>query len=142
MIENADDLLANFAEGFKDEPDVVQQQILISCVKLFLARPADGQEIVRDLLKTITTECENPDLRDRGFIYWRLIATNPQLAKKIVFSERPLISDQSYTIDSDLLDKLVENIGTLSAVYYKEPANFVKKLKDNANAKEVIEEYG
>lgn len=135
MIENADDLLANFAEGFKDEPDVVQQQILISCVKLFLSRPADGQEIVRDLLKTITTECENPDLRDRGFIYWRLIATNPQLAKKIVFSERPLISEQSYTIDSDLLDKLVENIGTLSAVYYKEPAAFVKKLKDNANAK-------
>jgi len=40
------------------------------------------------------------------------------------------------------LDKLVENIGTLSAVYYKEPANFVKKLKDNANAREVIEEYG
>lgn len=90
----------------------------------------------------ITTECENPDLRDRGFIYWRLIATNPQLAKKIVFSERPLISDQSYTIDSDLLDRLVENIGTLSAVYYKPPEAFVKKLKDNANAKEVLEEDG
>lgn len=90
----------------------------------------------------ITTECQNPDLRDRGFIYWRLIATSPQLAKKVVFSERPLISEQSYTIDSELLDKLVQNIGTLSAVYYKEPASFVKKIKDSINAKEVIEEDG
>lgn len=55
MIENADDLLANFAEGFKDEADVVQQQILISCVKLFLTRPADGEDIVKGLFKLITT---------------------------------------------------------------------------------------
>ena len=119
LIENADELLANFAENFKDEADVVQQQILISCIKLFLLRPSDGQVIARDLLKKITSECENPDLRDRAFIYWRLIATNPELAKKIVFSERPLISDQSYTIETELLDKLIDNIGTLSAVYYK-----------------------
>lgn len=49
-------------------------------------RPQDGQDIIKDLLKVITTECENPDLRDRGFIYWRLIATDPGLAKKVVFS--------------------------------------------------------
>lgn len=142
LIENADELLANFAENFKDEADVVQQQILISCIKLFLLRPSDGQVIARDLLKKITSECENPDLRDRAFIYWRLIATNPELAKKIVFSERPLISDQSYTIETELLDKLIDNIGTLSAVYYKEPEDFVKKLKDTANAKEIIEYEG
>lgn len=94
---------------------------------------------MKDLLKKITSECENPDLRDRAFIYWRLIATNPALAKKIVFSERPLISDQSYTIETELLDKLIDNIGTLSSVYYKEPEDFVKKLKDTVNAKEIVE---
>lgn len=99
----------------------MQQQILVSTIKLCLLRPDDGQEIAKELLKRITAESENPDLRDRAFIYWRLIATNPELAKKIVFSERPLISDQSYTIETELLDKLIDNIGTLSAVYYKEP---------------------
>lgn len=55
LIENADELLANFAENFRDEADVVQQQILISCIKLFLLRPAEGQTIARDLLKKITS---------------------------------------------------------------------------------------
>ena len=64
-----------------------------------------------------TTECESPDLRDRAFIYFRLLHTDPELTRKIVFSERPTISDQSYTIESGLLDKLVENIGTLSTIY-------------------------
>ena len=51
MIENADELMANFAESFKDEPDIVQQQILISCMKLYLHRPNDGQEILKDIFK-------------------------------------------------------------------------------------------
>ena len=51
MIENADELMSNFAENFKDEPDVVQQQILISCMKLYLHRPSEGQEILKDLFK-------------------------------------------------------------------------------------------
>lgn len=71
---------------------MVQQQILVSCMKLYLLRPDDGQEILKDLFEYITKQCENPDLRDRGFIYWRLLSTNPQLAKKIVLSPRPLIS--------------------------------------------------
>lgn len=50
------------------------------------------------MLKYVTKECENPDLRDRGFIYWRLLSTNPEMAKKIVLSPRPLISEQSYTL--------------------------------------------
>ena len=141
MIENADELMANFAQNFKDEPDVVQHQILISCMKLYLHRPEDGTEILKDLFKYITKECENPDLRGRGFIYWRLLSTNPALAKKVVLSERPLLSEQSYTLETELLEKLIENIGCLSSVYGKQPEDFVKKLKDNANAKEVIDEY-
>ncbi len=67
-------------------------------MKLYLLRPGDGQEILQDLFKYLTKECENPDLRDRGFIYWRMLSINPQLAKKIILSPRPLISDQSYTL--------------------------------------------
>ena len=69
-------------------------------MKLYLHRPEDGTEILKDLFKYITKECENPDLRDRGFIYWRLLSTNPALAKKVVLSERPLLSEQSYTLET------------------------------------------
>ena len=54
MIENADELMLNFAENFKDEADVVQQQILISTMKLYLHKPSDGQDILKDLFKYIT----------------------------------------------------------------------------------------
>jgi len=38
------------------------------------------------------------------------------------------------------LENLIENIGHLSSVYLKKPEEFVKRLKDNANAQEVVEE--
>ena len=64
-IENADQILYEFVKGFKDETPIVQLQLLTSCVKLFLLRPQDAQEMIMDLLKQATEECENPDLRDR-----------------------------------------------------------------------------
>lgn len=69
-----------------------------------------------------------------------MISTDPALAKKIVMSQRPLLTEQSYTLDTQLLDKLIENIGCLATVYGKQPEDFVKRLKDNANAREVIDE--
>lgn len=55
--------------------------LLTTVVKLFLKRPAAGQELVPKILKWATEEVDNPDLRDRGFIYWRLLSTNPTAAK-------------------------------------------------------------
>ena len=98
-IENADVLLSNFAESFKEDPAVVQQQTLTSVVKLFLQRPSDGHELVYNLLKTATTECENPDLRDRAFIYWRLMHIDPELTRKIVFADRPTINDTAFLFE-------------------------------------------
>ena len=65
IIENADQILYEFIKGFKDEAAIVQLQVLTSCVKLYLTRPSDGQEMVMEVLKMATNECENPDLRDR-----------------------------------------------------------------------------
>lgn len=135
-IENADQLLSIYAESFKDEQPIVQHQILTACVKMFLTRPADAHEMIQTLLKAATEECENPDLRDRGYIYWRLLAVDPELAKKIVLSEKPVISDQAYTLDSNLLDKLIEHLGTLASLYLKPPEKFVKRLRESQNARE------
>ncbi len=59
-----------------------------------------------------------------------MIFTDPELAKRIVLADRPIISDQSYILETNLLDKLIENIGTLASVYIKAPEQFVKKLRD------------
>jgi len=95
--------------------------------------------MMMELLKQATEECENPDLRDRAFIYWRLLATDPVLAKKIILAEKPPISDLSYSLETSLLDRLIENIGTLASVYQKVRESFVKKLRESQNLKELEE---
>jgi vesicle coat complex subunit len=59
----------------------VQLQLLTATVKLFLKKPSENQDLVQRILQTATTECDNADIRDRAYVYWRLLSTDPQAAK-------------------------------------------------------------
>lgn len=63
----------------------VQLQLVTAIVKLFLKRPKDTQEMVQKVLNLATQETDNPDLRDRGYVYWRLLSTDPEAAKVYLF---------------------------------------------------------
>ena len=102
---------------------------------MFLLRPNDGYTLVQEVLRQCTQEIDDPDLRDRGYIYFRLMNIDPELTKKIVFTERPAISDQSYTMETEILDRLLDHVGNLASIYYKPPQQFVKKLRDIINSK-------
>merc|ERR1712106_531465 len=128
-IDNADDLLESFLEGFHDENTQVQLQLLTAIVKLFLKRPTDTQELVQQVLSLATQDSDNPDLRDRGFIYWRLLSTDPAAAKEVVLAERPLISDETDLLEPTLLDELICHIASLASVYHKPPTAFVDGAK-------------
>jgi len=128
-IDNADELLASFLENFKDENNQVQLQLLTGVVKLFLNRPTDTQSMVQTVLNLATQESDNPDLRDRGFIYWRLLSTDPEAAKAVVLTEKPLIMDTTSQLDEHLLNELMPHISSLASVYHKPPGSFVIKLK-------------
>ncbi|KFD50335.1 hypothetical protein M513_08835 [Trichuris suis] len=173
-IDNADELLDSFLEGFGDENTQVQLQLLTAIVKLFLKRPSDTQELVQRVLSLATQVCgfvnqnevqflvilivcrlqfarclvgianhhnfmfprwcfvfkygndsDNPDLRDRGYIYWRLLSADPITAKEVVLAEKPLISEETDLLEPSLLDELISHIGTLASVYHKPPAVFL-----------------
>ena len=54
-IDNADELLEGFLEGFKDENSQVQLQLLTAIVKLFLKKPTETpQELVTRVLTLVT----------------------------------------------------------------------------------------
>lgn len=125
-IDNADELLDSFLEGFQDENAQVQLQLLTAVVKLFLKRPADTQELVQHVLSLATQDSDNPDLRDRGFIYWRLLSTDPAAAKEVVLAEKPLISEETDLLEPTLLDELICHIASLASVYHKPPTAFVE----------------
>jgi len=125
-IDNADELLESFLEGFQDENTQVQLQLLTAIVKLFLKRPTDTQELVQQVLSLATQDSDNPDLRDRGYIYWRLLSTDPAAAKEVVLAEKPLISEETDLIEPTLLDELICHIASLASVYHKPPNAFVE----------------
>lgn len=50
-------------------------------VKLFLKKPGSGQALVQKVLQAATAENDNPDIRDRAYVYWRLLSTDPEIAK-------------------------------------------------------------
>ncbi|EOA15455.1 hypothetical protein CARUB_v10004102mg [Capsella rubella] len=129
-IDNADELLESFLENFPEEPAQVQLQLLTATVKLFLKKPTEGpQQMIQVVLNNATVETDNPDLRDRAYIYWRLLSTDPEAAKDVVLAEKPVITDDSNQLEPSLLDELLTNISTLSSVYHKPPEAFVTRLK-------------
>ncbi|XP_050498481.1 AP-1 complex subunit beta-1 [Diabrotica virgifera virgifera] len=125
-IDNADELLDSFLEGFGDENAQVQLQLLTAVVKLFLKRPQHTQGLVQHVLSLATQDSDNPDLRDRGFIYWRLLSTDPAAAKEVVLADKPLISEETDLLEPTLLDELICHISSLASVYHKPPTAFVE----------------
>jgi AP-1 complex subunit beta-1 len=101
-------------------------QLLTAIVKLFLKKPADTQELVQQVLSLATQDSDNPDLRDRGFIYWRLLSTDPAAAREVVLAEKPLISEETDKLEPTLLDELVVHLASLASVYHKPPSAFVE----------------
>jgi len=133
-IDNADELLDTFLETFEEEDPAVQLQLLTATVKCFLKNPEDTQDMVQRVLDLATEESDNPDLRDRGFIYWRLLSTDPEAAKMVVLGDKPVIEDDTFRLDSGLLNVLIGQIATLSSVYHKPPEAFVVRREAGISA--------
>lgn len=118
-IEDSDGFLQDYLATFHDETIEVQLALLTATVKLFIQRPTKGQQLIPQVLKWCTEETDDPDLRDRGYMYWRLLSTDPAAAKHIVMGEKPPITAESERLDPLTLEELSLNVGTLATVYLK-----------------------
>lgn len=49
-----------------------------------MKKPEKCETLIQTLLKKATEECENPDIRDRAYIYWRMLSTSPEKTAKVV----------------------------------------------------------
>ena len=89
------------------------------------------------VLNLATEHSDNPDLRDRGYIYWRLLSSDPEAARAVVLSQKPEIGDDTFSIEPTLLDELMQQIATLASIYHKPPEAFVmKSLHVTANTED------
>ena len=87
---------------------------------------------MQKVLKWATEDIDNPDLRDRGYMYWRLLATNAGAAKGIVMGERPPVNTDTDRMELGALDQLLLHTGTLGSIYHKTPESFIRHAKGRA----------
>lgn len=96
-IDNVEELLQSYLDSFIEDAYPVsivaafntnlirfqvQLQTLSAIVKLFLKKPeGPAQTLVQKVLTTATSDCDNSDVRDRAFIYWRLLSTDTGAAR-------------------------------------------------------------
>jgi vesicle coat complex subunit len=105
-IEGAEEKLQFFVDSFSDEATHVCLQILTAAVKMYIRNPDENEEMVMHVLKLASEESDNPDLRDRGYIYWRMLHTDPTRTKEVVLTKRP-----SYNEDlTNLMDEETREI--------------------------------
>ncbi|KAG0707810.1 adaptin N terminal region-domain-containing protein [Suillus ampliporus] len=150
-IDNVDDLLDDLVYSFLDEPAEVrippsftpglsetlcqvQLALLTAVVKLFIYKSQSEmtKALVHKVLKWATEDVDNPDLRDRGFMYWRMLAMNPAVAAEIVLAEKPAITTDSDRMDRGALDQLLLHTGTLGSIYHKNPETFIRNAAGRA----------
>ena len=126
IIDNVADILDTMLDTFHEETPLVQQQLLTAVIKLFLKRPEESEELVSSVLTMATEESTNPDIRDKAYIYWRLLSSYPKVAKKMILCQLPEVDfNFEEVIDDDTLQELLEEIGTVASVYHKPASEFI-----------------
>lgn len=101
VIDNAAELLDVFLDSFHDEMSLVQLEMLTAIVKLFLKYPSEGQNLVTSVLTMATEESTNADVRDRGYMFWRLLSADARLAKQVVLREKPTITPELEEVSNE-----------------------------------------
>ena len=101
-------------------------QILNAGVKNFVNKPDESEEIVKLCLQKGAEESENPDIRDRAYIYWRLLEIDPDIAKDMMVSEKPPFdfTDED-DLEPDVVDDMISNMTNVSAVYLKKQKDMI-----------------
>jgi len=115
-------IIEGFQAGFLEEPDAVKLSLVTAAVKLYLKKPEQSETLIQSLLKTATEEAMNPDLRDRAYIYWRMLSTSPEKCAEVVLGKMPNLSCESYnSYENGLVEELLAQISTNCSIYHKTP---------------------
>lgn len=99
-----------------------------------MKKPDSNQNLVQKVLQISTAESDNPDIRDRAYVYWRLLSGDLDVAKNIILSEKPPITTTMTSLPPALLEQLLTEISTLASVYHKPPETFVGQGRFGADA--------
>lgn len=119
-VKNSVALITPFVEAFNEETPSVKLQILNCVIKNYVNKPNDCEDLVKICLQKGGEETENPDVRDRAYIYWRLLEKDPDIAKEMISGEKPAFEfKEEIYFEDGMIDNIIENMTNISGVYHK-----------------------
>jgi vesicle coat complex subunit len=128
IIKNSTELIQHFSDNFNGENEKVKLQIMNAVIKNFVNKPDEGEELVKIILQKGGEETLNPDVRDRAYIYWRLLELDPDSAKEMIVSDKPSFEiKEEAPMDSRLVDDIIMNLTNVSAIYHKFSRDMITK---------------
>ncbi|EAS00364.2 adaptin amine-terminal region family protein (macronuclear) [Tetrahymena thermophila SB210] len=119
FIPKVVELINTRISEFLQEQRGVQLEILTAAIKILLKYPDEGQHFIQNLLEQASYKTENPDVRDRAFIYWRMLSIDTEKVKDTVICKMPSIQEDNYSNDTEFTDKMIDSLGLICAVYSK-----------------------
>jgi len=105
-----------------EEDLAVQLQVLSTAVKIYITNPEEFLEQLSNLFKSASENTDNPDLRDRAFIYWRLLNLGDiEVAREIVMGEKPQTVDEETVspVSPELAAKLIPQLGLITSILWE-----------------------
>ena len=146
-IEAAEEILEIFFETYTEEESQVQLALLTALSKLYLNVESDRSvDMLQELLGKTNDTVNDPDVRERALFYWRLLAGDLELARKVVLATKPAIESKPIEdVDEQLQNILSKRIPFVSSVLFKRPSDFVsyknlyacpKEFKDTGELKD------
>ncbi|CAD8159436.1 unnamed protein product [Paramecium pentaurelia] len=143
FIPKSVDKMKEYIDNFLIEDRLVQLQLLTSGVKLYIKYPSLCSALIQQLINS-AKDSFNPDVRDRTYIYWRLLSTDPEIVKNLVCSVPANSSQFQKDIrlweTKDLIIAL-ENMGSISNLFHKLPNQLYKNIKIRNNHQQEAKIY-
>ena len=132
-IPHLEDRLSLIVDNFDDFEPIVQSAALSSIVKVSLAKPTPKTpQILQQVLDKATKEVENADVRDKAYLYWRLLSTDDKgLQKDILLNKLPRLDSTIESFAPGLLEELLDRLGNLSSIFYKPASSFINLDKND-----------
>ncbi|KAG0675134.1 beta-adaptin [Pichia californica] len=133
-IPHLEEKLILIVENFDDFEPIVQSSALSSIVKISLIKPTPKTpQLLQQILNKATKEIENADVRDKAYLYWRLLSTDDkELQKDILLNKLPILESTIDTFTPGLLEELLPRLGNLSSIFYKPASSFIRFNNDKS----------
>lgn len=125
---NLSSILNSLWEDFSEFTNQIKLVWLNSIIKVNLKSPSSQiSSLLQNTFTEITENSDDIDLRDKAYIYWRLLSINDdQTTSNIILQKLPPIDSVLKNFNPVVLDELLKELGTLSSVYGKPSSTFIK----------------